>query len=301
MKNKIYFLVVSLVAFFLIGCDNETPIQPSDVSNIRYEAREGAIFLEWDLPADKNFEYLKITYNDPRTGRDVLVTTSIYGSSVLISNTLARFGEYVFTFQTVSSTGNLGTPQQIIARSGAVPPKVTLETRPILLTAGQFSTNAQEPDEGPIAGLADPAPGSFFHTAWSVSIPEIHYFQVTLNSPIYTTGDDWLFVYGFNTRNGGDGRGDPFIMQVEVRNSENEPWEILWVDNFTDRYAGMTAAQARFLRINSELRELPPTTMFRFTPLARRDVNPMTPGTWFNLGAFSMFFARETIYDPEND
>lgn len=53
--------------------------------------------------------------------------------------------------------------------------------------ASQYSTNAQEPNEGPISNLIDGNEGTFFHSSWSKDAPnpeEPHYIQVSLNSEI---------------------------------------------------------------------------------------------------------------------
>nr|WP_311490756.1 discoidin domain-containing protein [uncultured Alloprevotella sp.] len=45
----------------------------------------------------------------------------------------------------------------------------------LVTKAAQLSTNAQEPSEGPIAGLVDGDLKTFFHTAWSVALPDVKY------------------------------------------------------------------------------------------------------------------------------
>lgn len=44
----------------------------------------------------------------------------------------------------------------------------------------KLSTNAQEPTEGDISNLLDSDVNTFFHTAWSVTVSEDHYIQITL-------------------------------------------------------------------------------------------------------------------------
>lgn len=48
------------------------------------------------------------------------------------------------------------------------------------LTGEMLSTNAQEPSEGALVNILDGKVGTFFHSAWSVSIEGNHYVQVDL-------------------------------------------------------------------------------------------------------------------------
>jgi len=46
------------------------------------------------------------------------------------------------------------------------------------LTVDMLSSNAVEPTEGSLANLLDGDPATFFHSAWSVSIPDKHWIQI---------------------------------------------------------------------------------------------------------------------------
>lgn len=50
----------------------------------------------------------------------------------------------------------------------------------IPLTADMFSSNALEPSEGSLANLLDGNLSTYFHSAWSVTVDDNHYLQVTL-------------------------------------------------------------------------------------------------------------------------
>jgi hypothetical protein len=80
----------------------------------------------------------------------------------------------------------------------------------IPLTEAMLSTNAQEPREGPIRNLLDGDPGSFFHTAWSFSVDEPHFFQVALNDPIAGC------VFWFQNRNASGGEPTDVLIQVSA-------------------------------------------------------------------------------------
>jgi hypothetical protein len=296
MKNKLFFLVLSVVALLFISCDESvTPIQPSGISNITSEARSGEIFLqwEWDIKHDENVELLRITYFDHLLGRDALRVASVYSDTILIPNTRAKFGEYTFTFQPVSSTGTLGSTQQIKAVSGVAPATTIRRDERISLTAAMLSTNAQEPSEGPIANLVDRNPDTFFHTAWSVAVGSMHYFQVALPEPV-----SGLIRYDFNTRHSGNGGGDPQVIRVEGSNNGTN-WTEIVVHDFRPDGQGTTYANTRRLLVESPLMNLQEAySMFRFTPLARRSQDPLN-SSFFDLGQFAMFEVDLTIIDPE--
>lgn len=49
------------------------------------------------------------------------------------------------------------------------------------LTVSMLSSNAKEPSEGSYEGLLDNVNSTFFHSAWSVAVPDAHYLQVSLS------------------------------------------------------------------------------------------------------------------------
>ena len=66
------------------------------------------------------------------------------------------------------------------------------------LTADMLSSNAIEPSEGSLANLLDGDIGTYFHSAWSVSIADKHYVQVKL--PVSTK--TFRFTYTNRSNNG---------------------------------------------------------------------------------------------------
>ena len=288
MKKNIFFLV-AIFAVLFIGCEESiTPIQPSTISDISYEARPGQIFLQWDA-GERNFEYIRITFHDPLTGFDNVRMASAYGDTILIPDTRAKFGTYTFTFQTVSSTGHTSAKQTITAVSLPAPPVAIFEIHDVTITADMLYTNAQEPSEGPLAGLVDGNPATFFHSRWSgAAINEMHFFQVNLPEAI--SGD---ILWEIVTRPGGNGDGDPMRMQIEASN-DGTNWTMAVAN------AVLNVPNQRGVRVEGPMFHLEdPYTMFRFTPLARRNADPLV-NHWFNLGGFSMRTrVLAFFYDPE--
>lgn len=54
----------------------------------------------------------------------------------------------------------------------------------ITLTANDFTTNAQEPKEGPLADIVDGDMFTYFHSTWSESADAEHYIEIALPQPM---------------------------------------------------------------------------------------------------------------------
>ncbi len=54
----------------------------------------------------------------------------------------------------------------------------------ITLTADNFTTNAQEPKEGPLADIVDGDMFTYFHSTWSESADAEHYIEISLPQPM---------------------------------------------------------------------------------------------------------------------
>ena len=143
-----------------------------------------------------------------------------------------------------------------------------------------LSTNAQEPLEGPIANLVDGKVNTYFHSAWSISINEPHYFQLDLKKGIEG------FRYDFSTRHNGDGGGDVKRMKIEASNDG-----ITWIEVATHSY---TLPGSRGATVNGQEVTMDNVyTKLRFTPLARRSADPIN-NSWFNMSEFYLY--EKNIY-----
>ena len=214
MKNTFkYYAGMLLIGVTLanISCSSdEDGITPAEITNLTAESTSGRIVLRWDTPEDAGIRYIEVNYYDPLQKKDVMRTASIYADSIEIPDTRKKFGEYQFSVQTVSPTGDKSAVQTISKVSEPALP--TFVSTQIALTAADLSTNAQEPTEGPIANLLDGNTGTFFHTAWSVNIPAPHWMQVNLKEEI--TGS-YKFYYA--PRNNGSNKPTDFDLMGSTR------------------------------------------------------------------------------------
>lgn len=288
MKKTIYFFAIALT-ILMVACskDDVTSINPSDISNITTEALPGEIKIMWDLPADENLEYVKVTYFDHLTQKDAMRLASVYSDSIVIPNTRKKFGEYNFTLQPFSTTVTPGKVHTVTAVSGAAPASYILgdgERTKIDLTVDMLYTNAQEPSEGPIKNLIDGDINTFFHTAWSISIGAPHFFQINLNEPVRAIS------YNFSTRVGNNG-GDVKRMKIEGSN-DGEEWTEVAVHEYALPSGNGFKIDGEAVLMSDEYKHI------RFTPLARRSADPINNG-YFNMSEFNLFEVPVIIDDPE--
>ncbi len=66
----------------------------------------------------------------------------------------------------------------------------------IELTEENFSTNAQETSEGPMANICDGEKGNFWHSAWSFSVGTYHYLEIGIPDGLDLTS----FRFGWTSR-----------------------------------------------------------------------------------------------------
>jgi hypothetical protein len=287
--KKTAFLLTFVAALFLISCDNETSIIPSDISNVRAEARPGGIFLAWDAPGERNYDHIRTTWFDPLLQTERFWISSVYADTLLIPDTRAKFGEYHFTLQTFSSTGTGGTIQRISAVSGPAP-ATTVFGIPVQvpLTEEQLSTNAQELSEGPIRHLLTEPLAEFFHTRWSAqggAVPAPHWFQVDLGREV-TPG--YFYRFWYRSRNNANNKPT----DVDFLGSmDGENWFLL--RNFTREADDLNvAAGGQWTSENIIVTE--PFRHIRFS------VNATNTGSvFFTMSGFRFYTGTVAVIDPE--
>lgn len=233
--KKIYYLIalITTIAFSSCSSDDVAPITPSNISNVRSSELPGQIKLNWDLPADKNLEYVQITYFDHLQKKEMMRLASVYSDSIIIPNTRKKYGDYNFTLQTYSSTDTPGEALKFTAQSGPAPSTTSvIDVKPLVLKAEDLFTDAQEPSEGPINDLIDGNTGTYFHAAWSVDKgPMPHYIVAKLPKSIHG------LRFSYTTRNHSGSGNHPKVMNVYVSNdfdgSTYDVSGLTHVDEFT--------------------------------------------------------------------
>ena len=267
MKNTFkYYAGLLLVGVALVNTScssDEDGITPAEITNL----------------TDASIRYIEVSYYDHLLKKDAVRTASIYADSIEIPDTREKYGEYQFSVQTVSPTGDKSAVQTISKVSEPALP--TFVSTPIALTAADLSTNAQEPSEGPIANLLDGNTGTFFHTAWSVSIPAPHWLQVNLKEEI--TGS-YKFYYA--PRNNGNNKPTDFDL---MGSTDGTNWFL--IRKFTKEADGLPVTSTG--TFTSEIYEAPqPFSQIRLV------VNATNTGSIFwTMSEFK--FYSVSVMDPE--
>jgi len=210
----------------------------------------------------------------PDTGAFVHVAsiTDVAGSpdkkrvTFTIDQNISRKVRYsTVTFQ--SSDNYDHTASFVVAQAGMIFLQVPLRE-------DMLSSNAQEPNEGPIRNLLDGNSGTFFHSAWSYSISEAHYIQVKLDAPI----EGCIFWY----QNRNNSNGKPTDVSIMV-SADGSTWsEMAHITSGLPTGASSTYESAYYASVT-------PFTYFRFV------VNKTNGGvapTYFNMAEFKMFVTQ---------
>lgn len=288
MKKNLFLLVVTLLMVGFVSCsdDDTKHIMPSDVIDLSADTQDkpGYIVLRWVTPDDNTIRYIKISYYDYLLEQDVARLASIYADSVLIPDTRKKFGEYEFEVRSYSVTGDVGNVQTIKAVSEPAPVQVVFgDSKQLTLTEDQFSTNAQETSEGPIANLIDGDTGSYFHSSWSTSVSAPHWFQIDTKKEIT------YFKYESIARNGNNIPDDVDIM------GSNDGINFELIENLTKDKNGMLMSTTPYTSPIIGDSSKP----YRYI---RYSVNHTNTGTvFFSMAEFKLFEVNASVVDPEAD
>jgi len=284
------FILILLVGFWT-GCDDQMTGfdkaggyygEPSDLQSVTAESLPGQILLRWEVPADSGYQLVKISYYDYLTEKNVVEVASVYTDSLLVDNTRARYGDYEFTLQPFNSNREGGNPVTITAQSGAATVTTKITATKVTLTAGQLSTNYQEPTEGPIANLLDGNVSTFFHTRWSSpQSPMPHYIQIDLNEPLQN------FKFYYQNRNGSQVGAEN--LQVQISN-DGMIWETV-----AEITSGLPSASKG--EFTSEIFQ-PGRT---FTHFRYNVTKTYGSKNYFNMAEFALYDVLIEVYDPEVD
>ena len=283
-----FFKYIAFAGVFAFGlglasCSDDDGVTPSDVTNIRSEAGPGQITLRWDTPDDGTIKYVKVSYYDHLTKQNEVRLASIYADSIQIPDTRKKYGTYSFSVQSISPSGDGGAVQTIDAVSGIAPATTLYSAAEIKLTVDDLSSNAPEPSEGPIASLLDNNTGTFFHTAWSVSIPGPHWLQVNLNQTLTS-----CYKFYYAPRNNGSNKPTDFDL---MGSTDGTNWFLIKKFTKEDDNLPVTATDT----YTSPNLDVPQP--FSYVKMV---VNETNTGTVFwTMSEFKFYNVTKTVIDPE--
>lgn len=292
MKTNLKYMIAAWALVCLASCDDNlstfevgADAAPAaiETATVQSESLPGQILLTWEAP-EGDYAYLQIKYYDPLEKKDVCKIASKGTTQMLIDNTRARFGDYTFYLQTFNAAHQGGEIKEIKAQSGKAETTYTEKSRSeVKLIASQLSTNAQEPNEGPIANLIDGKSNTFFHTRWSgTSIPLPHYIQIDFAEE----HGDFAVYYQNRTDNTWTTDGRPSVVELQISNDGTE-WETVTT------LTGLPSAHSSEYTSNYVMSGKK-YKYFRFLVTA-------TSGntSYFNMAKFAFYDVNVETYDPE--
>lgn len=292
--KAIKYIYVALVGMAtLASCDSKITDfeyqgflgQPKTIeaSAVTSEALPGAIRLNWTVPSDTAYSYMKISYVNPATNETVSKVVSKYTNTLLIENTLKKYGDYTFTFQAFNEKNEAGSLVQVKAQSGLLPATITyIKNDKINVTADMLSTDNQEPTEGPIKNLVDNNYNTFFHTRWSSpQKPLPQYIQVDFKEA------HQVFMFWYRNRNGS--QVGPENLDIQVSN-DGETWE-----SVGEILSGLPSGSGAEYTSNGF------DAGKTFTHLRLVVTKTFGDKKYFNLAELAIYDATKQIYDPENE
>lgn len=290
--RRIYLFSALLCMIALTACDDKfeafepegylgSPITIS-AEDVTSEALPGAIKLKWKVPVDSTYSYMKVWFENPATGLTETKVVSIYTDSLVVNNTLQKYGDYTFYFQSFNEKNEGGNIISVKARSGRLPATVTIKKTAVTLVADQLSTDDQEPSEGPISNLIDGNPSTFFHTRWSgTQKPLPQYVQIDFKE------EHQDFIFWYKNRSGSQVGPENLDIQVST---DGVNWNS--VTTITSGLPSGSGAEYTSDYISSPVS----FTHFRFVV-----TKTFGDKKYFNLAEFVFYDAEKVVYDPESE
>lgn len=287
MKKLIFYLCLCIG--LCVSCSEDNSIDYTfQVVNLKAEAREGAIKLDWELPQDSNLLYVRIDYYNIRQKKDYVVNKSVFADSLVVDGLLARDGAYTFRLTAVNANGQESAlSAEVSCTCLPIQPVITTSQKEVDADMVHYETNAQEPSEGPLDDLFDGNNDTFFHTPWStepVGWPQ--WVEIEVSQPVNGVT--------FYTINRGNGSGRPGYVEILASN-DRETWTKLYEFSGTD--------------------DIPETNQGRYdSPLIydlethykyfRYNATEGNGGkSYWNMAemAWTFYEVTQTVYDPENE
>ena len=170
-KHIFKYMFAGVMALAVMSCDKESVTIPVslDQQSITATPGEGTVTIGWSIPNNPDYQYVRVTYTIPETGKEFMKSASPFADEIVIDHLLARYGTIDFKIETVSEDGGVGLNVcQISAKCDPVRADLSYQQAGnITLSEDEIWGDIGEYYEGPIANLVDGDVNSFYHTCWS--------------------------------------------------------------------------------------------------------------------------------------
>ncbi|ADV42302.1 DUF4959 domain-containing protein [Bacteroides helcogenes] len=159
-----------------------------EASSLTAESQEGAVKISWKIPEAANYEYIRVTYTHPGTGKKHIRLASVYADHIVIDGLLKRYGPIEFKLMPVTAKGREGEVRTITAESLALPKKTKVisdsKEQMKIDPTRIWASNPQQDNEGLVASLVDDNYNTILHFSWSNPKPFPHY--IVMEMPVKT-------------------------------------------------------------------------------------------------------------------
>lgn len=257
--------LAAMLAFSACKKDDMGPAATNlDASTITATAGVGTVTLGWNIPEDANYQYIRVTYTHPETGKLHTRLASVHSNSIVIDDLMRRLGEIEFSLTPVTKQGAEGTTYKISATAEPLPITTSLkEKTQIAFSTQQNATynatadvwastsEARYADGGGIAAMVDGDPATYLHGSYSSPKAMPNYYVFDLKTQVYAMDFKMLGrrgnpkdapkqydVYGVNTFD-----GDAFLADYVGIETKNDAKLLLRVMDAlpaeSDRVAGV--------------------------------------------------------------
>lgn len=290
MKLNIKQYIVALAVIITAGsCDNKLEVfepvasegEPAMVENVTSQPLPGQIKLNWAAPAG-NYAYMKVQYYDFLKKKDVTLITSRGTTELLIDETRARFGDYMFKFQSFNGNHESSKVLEFAAQSGVAPSTTTVKSESkLVLEPSQLSTHLPLANGTSVASLLDGDVWSIINTAWEGDAAKVrpHWVQIDLKEAMQ------IFRLAYTTADG----PYPTSMQIQVSQNGND-WDVL--GSYGETLPRVNRKEWKSEVINA-------AQPFKFVRFAVTSSTSGSTGVTFKISELALFNVELEIYDPE--
>lgn len=215
----ITFIAVLLTLFTACSNDKLEPTIMVAIKKLKAEPLSGAIKLTWSKPLDESYTTLRIKYTNENCDKSSTIETDIAANEFVVEGLQNKDGAYQFELHPIHTSGELGRVSRIsaTAKKSAQEEEESQAFFDYILTTDNTSTNAQSPDEGPLANLFDGDTKTYFHTDWRDSGADLwpHWIEIEISDNIQAKAKFFQFEYITRDNNY---YGNPTEIKVQVSN-----------------------------------------------------------------------------------
>lgn len=194
-----YLALAAMLAFSSCKKDDMGPAATNlDASTIMATPGVGTVTLSWNIPDGANYQYIRVNYTHPETGKLHTRLASIHSTNIVIDDLMRRFGEIEFSLTPVTKDGAEGTTHKVSATAQPLPITTSFKDKTqITFSTAQngtydatsdvwvSSSEARWADGGGVAAMVDGNVATYMHGSYSAPKAMPNYFVFDLKTQVY--------------------------------------------------------------------------------------------------------------------